>query len=230
MRILKLEYFRLKNTILKSLVIVLVLHAINTMIFIKNIKGLESSEDFFTLLFSSSNGTFISWMYWLSFSVGYIVFLQILWKTPIYMFEMQMILRLRQWRILWIARFIIGIIFTFYYVITALSIAIILFSFLHVSIQFNLGWVFIFIYITINLFLHGTIWLVLKNHLTVEVANICVLGMFFAGIKIENKYIPLYYGMYEHVQGQLLFILLELIIIACLMTYVVYHSNKTDYL
>lgn len=230
MKILKLEYYRLKHTIFKSLVIVLVLHAINSLIFIKNTKGLEGSEDFFTLLFSSSNGTFISWMYWLSFCVGYIVFLQILWKTPLYMFEMQMILRLRQWGILWIARFIIGVLFTFYYVITAFSVAIILFNFLQVSIQFDSGWLFIFIYITINLFLHGTLWLVLKNNLPVEVANICMLGMFFAGIKIENKYIPLYYGMYEHVQGRSLFVLIELTIIVCLMIYVVYHSTKNDYL
>ncbi|MFS0657140.1 hypothetical protein [Bacillus sp. 179-C3.3 HS] len=231
MNIFILEFYRLKKSIKKIVFIVLLLHLINTLIFIRNINGMAgSNHDFFTLLFSSSYATLMNWMYWLSFCVGYMILLQILWKSPEYMYEVQMILRLRQWKNLWMARFIIGILFTLYYVFSALSTAIILFCVFHVHIEFDMSWLMMFLCITINLLLHGTMWLVMKNHVGFEVATISVLGIFFIGLRSDSPFTPLYYGMYENIQGSFGVVLLELIIIFSLMIYVIHHATKNDYL
>ncbi|MGE6630298.1 hypothetical protein [Bacillus sp. NPDC077027] len=230
MKILKLECQRLKIDIVRISFIILLLHLINTIIFIKNLDVLMGeSKDAFTLLFSSSHETLMNWMYWLSFCVGYIICLQILWKNDVHMFEINIVLRLGQWKSLWFAKFIIGILFTLYYVFSAVCVAIVLFKCFHIKLQFDLSWFFIFVCLTVSLFIHGILWLILKNHLKVEVANIVILGMLFAGIKLEEPYIPLYYGMYTNLGGNLIAVLLELIMIWLLMIYVIVHAKKIDY-
>lgn len=231
MSLLKLEYQLLKKDLWKISLICVILPILNMIIYTKNqviVPGMPSGEAAL-LLFGSVDHFILNWIYWVIFCTGYVILLQLIWKTHIHMFEINQLLRHRSPVRFWLVKLVVGFIVTAVYVFCALFVTWIFAAITPTSNNWDPVWLLIFLFLTINIYGHGLIWLAVKNYLMVEVANVLILLLFYTGSRAAAPFIPLYYSMISKQSNPVLTLSVELAVIL-LLVYLIFKKAKTmDY-
>jgi len=65
-----------------------------------------SSDQVLQTLFGSADQYPMNWIYWIIFCVGYVILLQIVWKSRVHMFEINQLLRYRNTNWFWTSKFV----------------------------------------------------------------------------------------------------------------------------
>lgn len=197
-----LELRMIKPDTISLIVVNTVVPLLNIMIYIRNIdfgNGM-SNIDPLKLLFGTIQDE--NWMYWVFFSIGYIILIQIIWRPRERHFEYNIILSQQRTDLLWINRIIIGGIFTIIYIISSILFAIYGLKYFNIHFHLNIALLFQYLSIYINFYLHALLWLCLKVYISAQIANIVLLSLFFAGIKISEPYLPLYFSMISNIENR----------------------------
>lgn len=146
--------------------------------------------------------TMSNWMYWLMFCFGYVVLLQIIWKTRDKSFEYKLWILLRDTTSYTMARLLVGVLFTLVYVLAAFLIASVFgLCVSHMAFSFDRSLVLMFVCIAVSLYWHASVWMLLKVHATNHLANAIILALFFVGVKRPMAFVPLYYSMVDLLRG-----------------------------
>lgn len=202
MKLFIAEYGLLQKERLKLILITVTLSFLGILISAKNgfINSDASSEQILLILFGSADSYPMNWIYWVSFLIGYVVLLQIVWKSRVNMFEIYQLLRYRNTNRFWIGKFALGFIFTCIYILSFLLTAWITSFLLGASMIFSLTWLLVLLFLTLNLYGHALLWLAMKIYWRVEGANIILVVLIYMGIKLPHPFFPLYYGMIEKIK------------------------------
>ena len=100
-----------------------------------------------------------------------------------------------------------------------------------VELVWSSKWLIIFLCLTFNLYGHALLWLAIKVHWRVEAANILVMTLFYAGVKVAHPFLPLYYGMVEKINPSLFMtFLIEIIVIFFLCLLILRKAKTMDYI
>lgn len=224
---LLLELKLLKTDIPFLLIVIIGIPLLNTMLILKNI-------DFHTreplmMLFGSVH--ILNWMYWVFFCFGYLILIQILWREREKYFEYNVIILQQTTSLLWMNRMFTGWIFTFIYIFISFLFAIsgIIYSNDYFLLDFNI--LLEFISILINFYLHAIIWIFLNVYISSRIAGIIVLAIFYAGTKISEPYLPLYFSMIKNIGNEMLVLTLlsEAIVIFFLCCLILLRGKYKDY-
>lgn len=136
------------------------------------------------------------------FCFGYVVLLQIIWKTRDKSFEYKLWILLRDTTSYTMARLLVGVLFTLVYVLAAFLIASVFgLCVSHMAFSFDRSLVLMFVCIAVNLYWHASVWMLLKVHATNHLANAIILALFFVGVKRPMAFVPLYYSMVDLLRG-----------------------------
>lgn len=230
MILLKIEFELIKKDLLVILLTSIVLSTLNSIIYIKS--RVISSNKVLQLLFEAGSFPNENWVFWIFYCMGYIILLQLVWKNHIHLFELQQILRHKCINRYWRTKLLIGLIFTFFYVTCTLVITCLVFYLMQIPNAISIIWLAIIFSLIINLYLHAIIWLAIKIYLRVEIANIFVISLLYAGIRIDKPYVPLYYSMLKNINGIPLTytFIIEAIVIILLVLAILKKAKNMDYL
>ncbi|MBE3593567.1 MAG: hypothetical protein IMX04_00800 [Candidatus Carbobacillus altaicus] len=188
-----------------------------------------TAHEFLHVFFGSVMNLPLNWMYWIFLSFGYVLLLQIVWKPHAHMYEIYQILRYKDIGLYWQIELVVGFLFTVFYLFCYFAVMFTALSVLRVQALWDVQWVIILFAITLNLFIHALIWLTLKMYTLVEVANIVSVLLFYAGVRIAEPYIPLYYAMVDHIKGYILSVFaMELVIILILAAFIIRKAKTMD--
>ncbi len=210
----------------------IILSGIATILYASNgyVTSYASAEIILRNLFGSVSNEYINWIYWIIMCIGYIVLLQLVWKRQVHTFELYQLIRFGSARWYWILKMMIGFIFTLYYIFCYLCSILIMSSYSGAPFHADIYWIKIFISLTLNLYVHACIWLLIKELYYVEIANITIVSLFYMGVRLDHPYLPLYYSMIDHVSSMHPQILMaEFIVIAFIGFWIVYRANRVDY-
>ncbi|MET1248703.1 hypothetical protein ABWW58_07945 [Sporolactobacillus sp. STCC-11] len=171
-----------------------------------------------------------NWMVWLFFSFGYLVLLQIIWKPFVRMFELNVLLRHQNIAFFWFNKCMIGLLFTFLYVLGTWLTLIAMLSIFGFSLKIGWSTLAILLSLTINFYFHGMIWLFLKEILSIKIANASLLVLMYAGVRVTKLWLPLFYSMYSFISPILLFAWgSEIVLILLLFILIVSLEKRADY-
>ncbi|MDQ0189825.1 hypothetical protein J2S03_001672 [Alicyclobacillus cycloheptanicus] len=171
-----------------------------------------------------------NWIYWIFICFGYLIILQIVWKSNVHMFEVYQVLRHRNVRVYWRTKLIAGFLVTLCYVICWLATTYIFCVLLHARSVWDLNWIALLACIVFNLYLHALIWLTLRLYVSIQVGLIVVAFLFYAGVRLVFPYVPLYYAMVNNLHQWLVPTLgVELIAIWGLALCIMRHRLNHDF-
>lgn len=201
MKPMSLEFTLIKDDLKKVWITCILFPLLATMMSIPS--GVFSSQhlsESLVRLFGSV--TISNWMYWLMLCFGYVVLLQIIWKTRDKFFEYKLFILLRDTTSYTMARLVVGVLFTWVYVLVAFIIAS-GFSLVvsQMAFSFDKSLILMFVCITVNLYWHASVWMLLKVYATNHLANAIILALFFIGARKPEAFVPLYYSMVSFLQG-----------------------------
>ncbi|CAM4465961.1 ABC transporter permease [Paenibacillus tarimensis] len=222
----------LKKEIFKAGFITLLISALISLLYAADgtLYSIHSSSEVVRLIFGSVTHTPLNWVYWIILCVAYLIMLQFIWKSNLHLFEILQILRFRNISRYWISKFLYGLLFTIFYVLTFILATYIMCYLFGVSIDMDSYVTWIFLCLSLNLYIHALLWLAIKLFFSVEAAHIMTVALFYAGVRIVQPYAPLYYSMYEHISPQVMVVfLLEAAAIAILVTLILWRAKKIDY-
>lgn len=232
MKLLVLEYRLLRKDLVKIFFLSFVISTLNIILYGGNgvIHSGISSSDVLYSLFGSAYHIYVNWIYWIILCIGYLLLLQIVWKSRMGGFEVYQFLRYKNTNWFWMLKLATGFLFTSYYVFCSLFVTWITCLLLNTKIIWDPAWLLIFLYVTLILYWHALLWLTIKIHSLVEVANIVVMILFYAGVRVAQPFIPLYYGMFDNIHRFLFMtIIVEITTIAFLGILVLRKAKKMDY-
>ncbi|MTH55190.1 hypothetical protein GKZ89_17465 [Bacillus mangrovi] len=231
MKHLKLNFRLLKRDLIKIVFISLIVPVLNCIIYSKNglITPNLKSDEVVLSLFGAVDRNYSNWIYWIIFCVGYVVILQLAWKKQVHTFEINQLLRHKNTSTFWNIKMITGFIVTLWYVLSALLVMWVYSVSIHTVNNFDPVWLLILIFLSINFYVHGLIWLILRNDTLVEVANVVILMLFYAGTKLAQPYTPLYYSMLSKHTDPYLLMAIELMIIAIFYIIIINRAKRMDY-
>ncbi|WP_297991628.1 hypothetical protein [uncultured Anoxybacillus sp.] len=225
MKYMFLEFKFIKRDMNKILLLCVVFPLFGTMICLKggmfHSNSLTESMEF---LFGSVNLSSANWMYWLLLCFGYVILFQLIWKKREKNVEHNVLILLQDTSLYYINRLAIGLFFTLLYVSSAFFIAIVsCIIFLGMSFRIHLSILLMFVCIVVNFYLHAVLLMFLKFYTTNHFANVFILTLFFAGVKMQAPFMPLYYGMIDHFRGYhvLLFVLLIEVLLMLFLGYII---------
>ncbi len=233
MRLFISEYHLLQKDMFKLIPSAVLLSILGIMISAKNgiIHAGTSSEKVLQTLFGSADQYPMNWIYWIIFCVGYVILLQIVWKSRVHMFEINQLLRYRNTDWFWMSKFVTGFLFTCFYVSCFLLTTWITCFLLDTRMVWSLKWLIVFLCLTFNLYGHALLWLAIKVHWRVEAANILVMALLYAGVKVGHPFLPLYYGMVEKINPFLFTaFLIESVVIFLLCLLILRKAKTMDYI
>ncbi|MED2942819.1 hypothetical protein P4284_07160 [Bacillus swezeyi] len=232
MNSLKLEYRLLEKDIWKVVVVSIILSVINMLVYAKNgtVNPNISSSGVLILLFGSVQNYLMNWIYWIVFCVGYVILMQIIWKPRIHMFSVNQLLRHKSVKRFWGVKFLTGFIFTCSYTFCAMAVTFIFCLLIGTPIILDPVWLLVYLCLIINLYLHSLLWLLVKMYSVVEVANITILALLYAGIKLNYPFFPLYYGMFSNLNHFSITVLVEFAAIIFICMLILQKAEKMDYL
>ncbi|MDA7026369.1 hypothetical protein PJ311_07025 [Bacillus sp. CLL-7-23] len=228
---IKLEYRLLQKDLVKVVLVSMILPVLNMIIYSKNetLSSHISSADAVILLFGSVKHFIMNWIYWIVFCVGYIFLLQVIWKPHIHMFHINQLLRHKSTSRFWMTKLLSGFLFTCFYVCCALFVALMFCWFFKTANILDPIWLLAFVCLVINLYFHSVLWLLLKIYSMVEVANVVILALFYAGVQLANPFLPLYYGMFSHLQSLTFTFMIECLLIMFMGLLILRKAKKMDY-
>ncbi|WP_019419881.1 hypothetical protein [Paenibacillus sp. OSY-SE] len=232
MKLLLLEYRLLRKDFIKIIFSTLVVSILNIMIYARNgiIHSGASSSEVLRSLFGSAYHLYMNWIYWIILCVGYLLLLQIVWKSRIDRFEINQLLRYKNTNWFWLIKFVTGFLFTCFYVCCSLLVTWISCLLLHARMIWDPAWLIIFLYVTLTLYWHALLWLTIKVYSLVEAANIVVMILFYAGVRVAQPFIPLYYGMFDNIHRfPIMTLIAECMAIAVLGMLILRKAKKMDY-
>ncbi|MEJ9209620.1 hypothetical protein, partial [Paenibacillus larvae] len=171
---------------------------------------------------------------WLMFCFGYVVLLQIIWKTRDKSFEYKLWILLRDTTSYTMARLLVGVLFTLVYVLAAFLIAGVFGLFVsHMAFSFDRSLVLMFVGIAVNLYWHASVWMLLKVYATHHLANTIILALFFVGVKRPMAFVPLYYSMADLLRSSSMFwsaLMVELLSIVVFGYWTIKRVKNADYI
>lgn len=233
MKILLLEFRLLREDLLKVFLLSFSIPVLNVSLFLGSggISSESTTSNVLSLLFGSVNNFQMNWVYWCFLCYGYFLLLQIAWKSNVHMYEIYQVIRYRNVSLYWRIKCIVGFLITVFYVLCCLAVTFIASLLLHAQAVWDFSYFIFLIILTLNLYIHALTWLAIKIYSLVEAALIIVGLLFYAGVRIVEPYIPLYYAMTDHVRPYLLpTILVELLVIYMLMALIKRKVKNRDIL
>lgn len=125
MKLFIAEYRLLQKEKFKLILPTVILSVLGILISSKNgfINADASSEQILLILFGSADSYPMNWIYWIILFLGYVVLLQIVWKSRIHTFEIHQLLRYRNTNRYWVSQFTMGFLFTSLYILSFLITA-----------------------------------------------------------------------------------------------------------
>ncbi|CCQ96328.1 putative Membrane protein [[Clostridium] ultunense Esp] len=232
MKIIALECRLLQQDFLKFIGLIFSIPILEFLLFAGN--GIISPEwttsEVLGLLYGSVNNYPMNWIYWIFLSFGFLIQLQIVWKPTVHTFELYQLLRYKNASLYWWSKMIVGFLFTVFYLLCNIAVIFVGSLFFHAQAAWDFQWLILLMSLTFNFYVHALLWLTLKLYTLVEVANIVIALLFYAGARIVEPYIPLYYGMKENVHGYLLLVMvLEWLVILLLAALIIRKAKRMDF-
>lgn len=182
-----------------------------------------------SLLFGSVRNNPLNWIYWMILCFGYLLLLQIVWKPNVQTFEVYQILRYRNVSLYWRAKFILGFVLTVFYVLCFLAVTFAGSLLWDVHAVWDVKWLAVLVCLILNLYLHALTWLAIKVYSLVEAALVLAGLMFYAGVRLTEPYIPLYYAMIDHLHPNLWpAFAVELLLILVAMALIIWRVRLKD--
>ena len=232
MKLFIAEYRLLQKEKFKLILPTVILSVLGILISSKNgfINADASSEQILLILFGSADSYPMNWLYWMILFLGYVVLLQIVWKSRVQMFEIHQLLRYRNTNRFWASKFAMGFLFTCFYILSFLLTAWIAAFLLGASMAFSLTWLLVFLFLTLNLYGLALLWLAMKMYWRVEGANMILVILIYTGIKSPHPLLPLYYGMIEKIKSSLFTtFLIESAVLFLLFLIILRKAKTMDY-
>lgn len=222
----------LQEDALKIVVLICSVPTLNMLLFAGNgdISSATTTSEIIQSMFGSVVNFSMNWMYWIFICLGYFLLLHTVWKSQVHMFEVYQIIRYRNIGLFWKIKFLTGFLMTACYVFSCLIVTFAVSLLWHAQAMWDIQWIVVFVSLTLNLYIHALTWLVIRLFSTVEMAIIVVGLLFYAGVRIVEPYIPLYYAMADHISPYWLpTFAIELLIIVMLMTLIIWKAKKSDF-
>lgn len=231
MRTLWLEFKLLKEDIIKIILINSVLPILGTLLILNVYQMFLNATitNAFGLLLGKVSD--FNWMYWIIMGLGYIILLQIIWKPRTKYFEYTILILHKKKYLFWINRLIITFFFTLIFLSIYFFTALFLFQSIGIDLKANFFLLIQFIFILVNLYLHGTLWVLLKMLLSSKIANILLVVLFYGGVKISKPFSPLYFSMILNFDTTMILVvlILEIGIILLFFLLIVRIGIRKDY-
>lgn len=201
MNLLKLEIYIIKPDLFKIISIILVISSLNILIYMRSGPEIhiKSSSELLLMLFGIVGNNLQNWFYWVFFCIPYIVVLFYIWRPSIKYFEINKVIRIESLITYWFTKLISGFIYTIIYLALTWSIIYIYLKLNNINIQIDIKDLEIFSLLLLNLYIHALILLLIRIvSSSYEFASIFTIAILFAGTKVEEPYLPLFYSMYLH--------------------------------
>lgn len=231
MKYLQWKISILQKDIIKIIILAPILALLANIIYINNPNILLASNftEFQSTLYGSVSRYSSNWVYWLILSIGYIITLQLIWKTNTHMFEIQLILRSGTLQY-WITNCLLGFLLTIYFIYCFFAMNILFCSQNNISINLNIQSFLILNQIIFNLYIHSLFWLILKMFFSAEIANIVIIILLYLGVQVLHPFIPLYYSMIDNTHKyQGIVQILQFFISLFMILLILKKAKKTDY-
>ncbi|WEG12851.1 hypothetical protein PU629_00410 [Pullulanibacillus sp. KACC 23026] len=231
MKLLKLEFRLLKIDLFKLSLIIFVISILNDMLLsLDKIISFKITTSYVLMaLFGSAGNLPLGWINWILICMGYLIILQIIWKSKLHMVSVYQILRYKNLRLYWQTKFVTGLLITLCYVLVLLATTFIISILFNARIIWDFQWLVVFLCLSLNMYIHALLWLTIKLYSTVEVAIIILCLLIYTGARIIKPYILLYYGMRDQIKQFLpLVFFVELFAIFVLFNLIVMKAKKMD--